>query len=110
RPLGSYGVLAMMYLLTSILTELISNNAAAVVLIPIAIATALALGLSPMPFVVAVMLAASNAFMTPIGYQTNMFIYGPGGYRFSDLLRVWPPISLLLAAAATVVIPLFCPF
>ena len=110
RPLGSYGVLAMMYVLTSVLTELISNNAAAVVLIPIAIATALALGLSPMPFVVAVMLAASNAFMTPIGYQTNMFIYGPGGYRFSDYLRVGTPLTLLLAAAATVAIPLFFPF
>lgn len=110
RPLGSHGVLATFYLMTSLLTELISNNAAAVVLIPIAIATALALGVSPLPFVVAVMFAASNSFMTPIGYQTNTFIYGPGGYRFSDFLRMGTPLNFLLAAAATVTIPFFFPF
>jgi di/tricarboxylate transporter len=88
----------------------ISNNAAAVVLTPIAVAAALALGVSPMPFVVAVMLAASNAFMTPIGYQTNTFIYGPGGFEFRDYLRVGGPLNFLLVAAATFIIPLFFPF
>jgi di/tricarboxylate transporter len=110
RPLGNHGVLATFYMMTSVLTELISNNAAAVVLTPIAIATALALGVSPLPFVIAVMLAASNSFMTPIGYQTNTFIYGPGGYRFTDFLRIGTPLNLLLATAATVTIPFFFPF
>jgi di/tricarboxylate transporter len=110
QPLGLLGVLATFYLLTSVLTELISNNAAAVVLTPIAIATAAALGVSPMPFVIAVMFAASNSFMTPIGYQTNTFIYGPGGYRFSDFVRVGGPLNLLLLVVATFVIPLFFPF
>jgi di/tricarboxylate transporter len=110
RPLGSYGVLATFYLLTSVMTELISNNAAAVVLTPIALATALALGVSPMPFIVAVMFAASNSFMTPIGYQTNAFIYGPGGYRFMDFLRVGGPLNLLLVITATFAIPFFFPF
>ena len=110
RPLGSYGVLATFYIMTSLLTEVISNNAAAVVLTPIALATALTLGVSPMPFIIAVMFAASNSFMTPIGYQTNTFIYGPGGYRFTDFLRMGAPLNLLLAAAATITIPFFFPF
>jgi di/tricarboxylate transporter len=109
-PLGLIGVLAAFYLLTSVLTELISNNAAAVVLTPIAAATGMALDVSPLPFVIAVMFAASNAFLTPIGYQTNTFIYGPGGYRFSDFFRVGAPLSVILLVAATFVIPLFFPF
>jgi di/tricarboxylate transporter len=109
-PLGVYGTLAAFYLLASLLTELISNNAAAVVLTPVAIATATALGISPMPLVVAVMIAASNSYMTPIGYQTNTFIYGPGGYRFSDFIRVGGPLNLLMLIAATLVIPFFFPF
>jgi di/tricarboxylate transporter len=110
QPLGMYGVLATFYLTTSLLTELISNNAAAVVLTPIAIATAAALGASPLPFVVAVMFAASNSFITPIGYQTNTFIYGPGGYRFSDFIRVGGPLNLIMIVASTFVIPFFFPF
>jgi di/tricarboxylate transporter len=109
-PLGPVGTLAAFFLLTSLLTELISNNAAAVVLTPIAIATGIGLGVSPLPFVIAVMIAASNSFMTPIGYQTNTFIYGPGGYRFSDFLRVGGPLNLLMVIAAALVIPLFFPF
>jgi di/tricarboxylate transporter len=109
-PLGLFGTLAAFYLLTSLLTELISNNAAAVVLTPIAVATATALGVSPMPLVIAVMIAASNSFMTPIGYQTNTFIYGPGGYRFSDFVRVGGPLNLIMVVTATLVIPFFFPF
>ncbi len=110
RPLGPHGVLAAFFLLTMAFTSIISNNGAAVVLTPIAVAAAAALELSPRPFVVAVMFGASNAFMTPIGYQTNVFVYGPGGYRFADFTRVGTPLGLLIAAAATFVIPLFFPF
>jgi di/tricarboxylate transporter len=109
-PLGAVGTLAAVFLLTSLLTELISNNAAALVLTPIAVATAGELGISPLPFVVAVMMAASNSFMTPIGYQTNLFVYGPGGYRFSDYARVGGPLNLLMLITATIVIPWFFPF
>ncbi len=110
RPLGLLGTLAAFYLVTSLLTEVISNNASAVVLTPIAVATGIALEVSPMPFVVAVMIAASNAYMTPIGYQTNAFIYGPGGYRFSDFFRVGAPLNLVMLVVAVFAIPLFFPF
>jgi di/tricarboxylate transporter len=109
-PLGLVGTMSALFLLTSLLTELISNNAAALVLTPIAIATATELGVSPWPFVIAVMFAASNAFMTPIGYQTNLFVYGPGGYRFTDFLRVGGPLTLLMIVTAAIVIPWFFPF
>ncbi len=103
-------VLAAFYVMTSLLTEAISNNAAAVVMTPLAVASAATLGFSPLPLVVAVMFAASNSFLTPIGYQTNTFIYGPGGYRVLDFVRVGGPLSLLLLAISTVVIPIFFPF
>jgi di/tricarboxylate transporter len=110
EPLGLYGSLAALYLLTSLLTEVISNNAAAVVLTPVAVAAAVGLGASPLPFVIAVMFAASNSFLTPIGYQTNTFIYGPGGYHFSDFARVGGPLMILMLIAATFTIPFFFPF
>ena len=109
-PLGPHGVLATLYFLGTVLTSVISNNAAAVVLTPIAIATGTALGVSPLPFIIGVMFAASNSFVTPISYQTNTFIFGPGGYRFSDFVRVGGPLNLLLIVAAPVVIPWFFPF
>ena len=110
RAFGPMGVLLALYLLTSLLTEIISNAAAAVVLTPFALAMATSMGVSPMPFVIAVMLASSNSFMTPVGYQTNTFIYGPGGYRFSDFARVGGPLALLFAVTAALVIPIFFPF
>ena len=110
EPFGLHGALAAYYIVTSLLTSVISNSAAVVVLIPIAIASAVALDASPLPFVVAVMFAASNSFMTPIGYQTNTFIHGPGGYRFTDFLRVGGPLNLLMAIAGTIIIPFFFPF
>lgn len=110
RTIGPWGLLFAVYLLTGLLTEVISNNATALVVTPIAAAAAQASGHSPTPFVIAVMLAASNSFMTPIGYQTNTFIYGPGGFRFIDFLRVGGPLSLITLCVATVVIPWFFPF
>ena len=93
------------YLVTSLLTEVMSNQAAAVVLTPIAISTAASLGLSPYALIVAVMFGASASFMTPIGYQTNTLVYGPGGYRFSDYIRVGGPLNAILAVVAAFLIP-----
>ncbi len=97
------------YALSSVLTELVTNNAVAVVLTPIAIAVGVALGVDPRALVVAVMLAASASFATPIGYQTNTLVYGPGGYRFTDFMKVGIPLNLLMAATASLVIPLIWP-
>ncbi|WP_432449465.1 SLC13 family permease [Aliiroseovarius marinus] len=97
------------YLLTSVLTELVSNNAVAVVVTPIAIGLANALGLDPRPLVVAVMVAASASFATPIGYQTNTLVYGPGGYKFSDFLKVGVPLNLSVGILASALIPFFWP-
>jgi di/tricarboxylate transporter len=103
-------VLLAIYALTSFLTELATNNAVAVILTPIAIAIGLALGIDPRPLVVAVMMAASASFATPIGYQTNTLVYGPGGYSFTDFLKVGIPLNVLMAGAAALVIPIFFPF
>jgi di/tricarboxylate transporter len=92
------------------LTEIISNNAAAVLVFPIAIATATATGSDPRPFVVAVTLGASLSFLTPIGYQTNMMVYGIGNYRFSDFTRVGIPLNLVTIAMSLWLIPIVFPF
>lgn len=95
-------VLGLMYVVTAVLTNIVSNNAAVVLMIPVAFEVATAIGASAYAFVLAVTFAASTAFMTPVGYQTNLFVYGPGGYRFTDYLRVGTPLQLLLAVVTTV--------
>jgi len=100
--LPAIGVLAVFYLLTALLTNVISNNASVVLMIPVAVETAQAVGASATAFLFAVMFAASTAFMTPVGYQTNLFVYGPGGYRFTDYVRVGGPLQLLLMGVTTV--------
>ena len=97
------------YLLTSVLTEMLSNNAVAVVVTPIAMGLGEAMGFDVRPLVIAVMVAASASFATPIGYQTNMLVYGPGGYRFTDFMRVGIPLNLSVGLLASALIPLMWP-
>ena len=103
-------VLSIIYITTSILTEMVTNNAAALLLFPIAMATSNQMGVSPTPFVFAIMLGASASFATPIGYQCNMMVYGPGGYRFKDFLKIGVPMNLLMWLVASLLIPLIWPF
>ena len=107
--LPPFFVVLAVYMLSSFLTELVSNNAVAVVMTPIAIGLASALGVDPRPLVVAVMIAASASFATPIGYQTNTLVYGPGGYKFSDFLKFGIPLNLSLAPIVSFVIPFIWP-
>ncbi len=102
-------VVLAVYAMASILTELVSNNAVAVVMTPVAIGLAQVLGVDPRPLVVAVMIAASASFATPIGYQTNTLVYGPGGYKFGDFLKVGIPLNLTLAPIVSFVIPYIWP-
>ena len=97
------------YLLASVLTELVSNNAVAVMITPVAIAIAHSLGVDPRPLVVAIMVAASASFATPVGYQTNTLVYGPGGYRFTDFIRLGLPLNLTIGILASLLIPVFWP-
>ena len=110
RVLGPLAALICIYLLASVLTELVTNNAIAVLLFPICLETAKLLNVDSRPFLMTLALAASASFMTPIGYQTNLLVYGPGGYRFGDYLRVGVPLNLLLALVAAVLIPWVWPF
>jgi len=105
--LPALAVLALFYLVTAVMTNLISNNATVVLMIPIAVDVATQLGANAFAFVLAVTFAASTSFLTPIGYQTNLMVYGPGGYEFTDFIRVGAPLQLLLAAVTTVGIWVF---
>lgn len=110
QPLGPLVILSIVYLLTSILTEIVTNNAVAIVMTPVVIGIATSLGLDPRPFIVAVMFGASASFATPIGYQTNTFVYAAGGYKFKDFLIVGIPMNILMWLVAITVIPIFWPF
>jgi di/tricarboxylate transporter len=102
--------LALIYAVTMVFTEILSNSGAAALVFPIALATARGLRVDVMPFVMAITVAASCGFASPFGYQTNLMVYGPGGYRFTDYLKVGGPLNLLVGAVAVAVAPLFWPF
>jgi di/tricarboxylate transporter len=109
-PLGDIGSLAAVMVATIILTELVSHNAAAALMFPIAVAAAATIGADPRPFVVAVMMGASLSFLTPLGYQTNLMVYGLGGYRFSDFSRVGVPLNVVTITLSLILIPIVFPF
>ncbi|MFT5703064.1 MAG: di/tricarboxylate transporter [Rickettsiales bacterium] len=108
--LGPVFILGALYLLTSVLTEMMTNNAVAIILTPIAISLATTLGYDPRPFIVAIMFGASASFATPIGYQTNTFVYAAGGYKFNDFLKIGVPMNIIMLVVATTIIPYFWPF
>ena len=102
-------VLAVVYLLALVLSELMSNAAAAVLLVPIVVSASMSMGLSPTPFLVAVAFAASTSFSTPVGYQTNTMVYSIGDYRFTDFMRVGIPLNVIFWILGVILIPRFWP-
>ncbi|MBW7997054.1 MAG: SLC13 family permease [Candidatus Glassbacteria bacterium] len=108
--LSNMVLLALIFLLSSVFTEIITNNASAALMFPFAVSLAVQLGVDPRSFVMAVVFGASASFATPLGYQTNLMVYGPGGYRLSDFLKAGIPLNLILMLTATLLIPRFWPF
>jgi di/tricarboxylate transporter len=109
-PFGPVGVMAGFFLCTTVLTQVMSNAAAAVLVAPISIAAAESMGLSPYPFVMAIAISASASFITPVGHPTNILVYGPGNYRFMDYLRVGGPVLALIFVITLFLVPIFWPF
>ncbi|WP_150461236.1 SLC13 family permease [Nesterenkonia ebinurensis] len=110
EDLAPWIALILVYGLTVVFTELITNNGAAVLMFPIGVAVAEQLDVSFMPFIIAIMFAASASFMTPLGYQTNLMVLGPGGYKFTDFVRIGAPMSLLTGTVVIGLVPLVWPF
>jgi di/tricarboxylate transporter len=109
RSAGSTGTLLGVVLATVLLTELVTNNAAALLMLPVGIAVAEASAVDPRGMAAAVAVAASASFLTPIGYQTNTMVYGPGGYRVSDYLKMGAPLTVIVVVGVTLLIPLIYP-
>ena len=107
--LGTMAMIGVIFMLTSIFTEVITNNAAAALMFPFAVSLGIELGVDPRAFVMAVVFGASASFATPLGYQTNLMVYGPGGYSLRDFLRVGLPMNIIMLIAATLLIPLLWP-
>ncbi len=103
-------VLLGVIILSSICTHILSNNATAVLLLPIAVTTATSLGADPRPFIIGICFGASACFATPIGYQTNLLVYGPGRYRFSDYIKLGMPLNIIVIVLSALLIPVFWPF
>lgn len=104
---SDYGLLVLFYVATALLTEILSNNAAVLLMLPIAVEVSQTLSLNPYAFMFSVMFAASNSYMTPIGYQTNTMVYGPGGYRFTDFLKIGVPLTLINTVVTPALITVF---
>lgn len=104
RPLGALGIIAILYIMTNIFTELITNTGAAVLMFPIAMEIAVQMDIGYMGLIVTIAIAASASFITPIGYQTNLIVYGPGGYKFTDYIKVGVPLSLMTMIISTLII------
>ena len=107
---GATAMLAAIALLTALFAQVLTNNGAAALMFPIAMATAHDLGVSTAPFAFVLLMGCGLNFLTPIGYQTNLMVYGPGGYRFLDFTRIGLPLTLLLAAMGALLAPVFFPF
>ena len=107
---GVFGALVATYMMTLILTELVTNNAAAALAFPIGYSMALGYGVDPMPFIMAVLFGASASFISPYGYQTNLLVYSVGNYRLSDYLKIGVPVSLVYSTLVLTFIPIFFPF
>ena len=108
--MGPYALLAIVFIITNIFTELITNNAAAALSFPIALSVATQLGVDPTPFFVVICMAASASFSTPIGYQTNLIVQGIGNYKFTDFVRIGLPLNIITFLISVFLIPLIWPF
>ena len=110
RSLGPLAILVAIYVVTNVMSELLHHNASVAIMFPIAVAAAHQIGVDPRPFAIAVAIGASCAFVSPVSYQTHLMVYGPGGYRYTDFVRVGVPLNLLCAIVAVTLIPRFWSF